>query len=209
MDLNKEVDVLTYLDADLYFFDSVEPVYQELRKGSILIIPHRFPDSLKHLEKYGIYNVGLLSFRRDNNGFTCLKWWREKCLEWCYDRVEDGKFADQKYLDDWPERFIGVIVLQNKSIGLAPWNLKDYNGLPIIMYHFHGLRRISDTIWDLGLMGYQTKMTPLLKEYYHQYMNELILFGATKSTQIREPKSPLSLLRKCIAGDLIILKGSK
>ncbi len=102
---NKNITSLTYLDADLYFFSSPEPLYAEMEGYSIGIVGHRFPDSLKHLEKYGVYNVGLLSFQNDRNGITCLRWWRDRCLTWCYDRIEDGKFADQKYLDDWPTRF--------------------------------------------------------------------------------------------------------
>jgi lipopolysaccharide biosynthesis glycosyltransferase len=112
METNREIDILTYLDADLYFFSSIEPLYKEMVGYSILIVEHRFPPHLHHLEKYGIYNVGLLSFRNDRNAMVCLQWWRDRCLEWCYDRLEDGKFADQKYLNDWLERFSLVRVLK-------------------------------------------------------------------------------------------------
>ena len=172
---NPEIDILTYLDADLYFFDGIEPVYTELNNNSILITGHRFPGSQKHLELYGIYNVGLLAFRNDATGMSCLNWWRHKCLDWCYDRAEDGKYADQKYLDDWPTRFTGVVVVQNPGIGVAPWNLADYNGQPVIMYHFSGLKQVSPGRWDTGLAGYKTRVSPAVKEQvYYPYLRELV-----------------------------------
>ena len=33
-------------------------------------------------------------------GLKALKWWRDRCLEWCYARIEDGKFGDQFYIED-------------------------------------------------------------------------------------------------------------
>src|SRR5262249_1819337 len=120
------VEVVTYLDADLYFFGDPAPVAAELGSGSVLIIPHRFPEHLKHAEAYGIYNVGLLCFRNDERGRACLTWWRERCLEWCHDRLEGERFADQGYLNDWPARFPGVVVLQHPGVNLAPWNVARY-----------------------------------------------------------------------------------
>ena len=103
---NPDAEIVTYLDADLFFFSSPEPVFKEFGQGSTLIVAHGYAEHDRHLEQFGIYNVGLLSFRNDANARECLEWWRMRCLEWCYDRVEDGRFADQKYLDDWPQRFV-------------------------------------------------------------------------------------------------------
>lgn len=185
LDLNPGVDIITYLDADLFFFSSIEPVYQELGTGSILIISHRFPPELEDRKKFGIYNVGMLSFRRDHNGLACLHWWQDRCREWCYDRIENGRFADQKYLDDFPDRFFGVVILQHKGTGLAPWNLANYHysqrgreflidGQTLIMYHFHGLTRVNQWIYDTNVSGYKTRLPKILKNtLYIPYIQEL------------------------------------
>ena len=107
----------------------------------------------------GIYNVGWVTFRRDEFGLECLEWWRERCLEWCYDKMEEERFADQKYLNDWPDRFRGVVVLQHKGAGLAPWNWMNYHirfhdqritvdNQPLIFFHFHGLKIFSSWLYD-------------------------------------------------------------
>jgi hypothetical protein len=186
--LNKwpEVDVLSYLDADLFFYSAPDPIYREFGDASILIIPHRHPAEAQHLEKsFGIYNVGLLTFRNDQYALECLQWWRERCLEWCYDRIEDGRFADQKYLDDWPTRFQRVVVLQHKGANLAPWNWMNYkiemrngsttvDGQPLIFYHFHGLKVLSKRLYDIASAGEYQPMPGSLKHLlYPGYMREL------------------------------------
>jgi hypothetical protein len=171
---NADVDSITYLDADLFFFSDPTPIYHEMDRGSVLIVEHRFPHRLEHMKLYGTYNVGLVSFRRDEKGLKCLESWRERCIEWCYDRAEGGRFADQKYLDDWPTRFPGVVVLQHKGAGLAPWNLDDYSlsqnegrvfvdSAPLIFYHFQGFKRINAWIYDPGSTAYAIRGNTIVK----------------------------------------------
>lgn len=146
-----QVDTITYLDADLYFFSSPQPIFDVFVGHSIMIHEHRFHEAFKPALEYGRFNVGLLCFRRDRNAVEALSWWRERCNEWCYARLEDGKFGDQLYLEDWPDRFSGVRVLEHIGAGVAPWNNLQYrysldsngmvlaDGLPLIFYHFHAL----------------------------------------------------------------------
>ena len=144
------IDVLTYLDADLYFFSSPQPIFDELGEGSVLIHAHRFSPAQAALATHnGKYNVGLLCFRRDQQGLAAVRWWRERCLEWCSARYEDGKLGDQMYLNDWPTRFMGVVELEHIGGGVGPWNHDQYrvaidaegrasvDGRPLIFYHFH------------------------------------------------------------------------
>ena len=152
LETEPELEAITYLDADLMFFRDPEPIWQELGDDSVLIVPHRYaPQWQAHEETSGTYNVEFMTFRRDERGLGVLEWWRERCLEWCYFRFEDGKMGDQKYLDDWPERFAGVHVLEHPGGGLAPWNVDKYelarqNGSvfvddrELVFYHYHSLR---------------------------------------------------------------------
>jgi hypothetical protein len=181
-----DIDVISYLDADLFFFSHPAPIYRELGDQSILIVEHRFPAHLRHREELnGIYNVGFLALRQNSIGLQCLEWWRERCLEWCYDRPEDGRFADQKYLDDWPVRFPEVVVLQHKGAGLAPWNVTNYtlsltndqmlvDSHPLVFYHFHGFRQIYRWLYDPQLAAYGARANHVLKYHiYHAYIREL------------------------------------
>ena len=181
-----EVDRITYLDADLFFFSSLIPLYDEIGTHSIAIIEHRFPPHLRHSDIHGIYNVGWLSFKRDEHALACLQWWREQCLEWCYDRVEDGRFADQKYLDAWPDRFPGVVVLRHKGANVAPWNVSNYivredrgriwvDEQPLIFFHFHGLKKVNAWLYNHNLGDYGVRISSsLLWSIYAPYISNLL-----------------------------------
>jgi hypothetical protein len=152
LDTRPDVDEVTYIDADLLFFSSPEALFAEMGDASICIVPHRYATAYKAQEVNGIYCVQWNTFRRDERGLAALDWWRERCLEWCFYRLEDGKLGDQKYLDDWPERFAGVHVLEHKGGGLAPWNVPSYDiraggpaGVlvdddPLVFFHYHRVR---------------------------------------------------------------------
>jgi hypothetical protein len=75
-----DLDLVTYVDSDFKLFSSPEPLFEELGEGSIAVVEHRFPPALKHQEDRGRFNVGWLTFRRDDEGLGCLDWWRERCI---------------------------------------------------------------------------------------------------------------------------------
>src|SRR6185437_9122184 len=153
--LNSEpgAEWVTYLDSDLFFFASPEPIYDEMRDASFGIIPHRFSSRLADMRRFGVYNVGWVSVRRCDQGIEALRWWRERCIEWCYDRVEGKRFADQRYLDRLPQLFGGIHVISHLGANLAPWNLANYQlelrdgsiiieeRFPLVFFHFYGVKR--------------------------------------------------------------------
>jgi hypothetical protein len=181
-----DIDIITYLDADLFFFSPPDPVYGELGDRSILIIGHRFPEHLRgHEDLYGVYNVGLLAFRNDRVGRSALEWWRDRCLEQCSDQASQGRFADQKYLDDWPTRFPDVVVLRHQGAGLAPWNTTRYalemrggevyvSGDVLVFYHFHNVRTVRRRLFDACLELYRAEPNRvLLRRIYAPYLRVL------------------------------------
>lgn len=157
---NFDVENCTYIDADLYFFASPQILIDEMGEDSILLTEHRYTPEYDQTVTSGRYCVQFMFFRNDKKAHKALIWWRERCLEWCYSRMEDGKFGDQKYLDDWTERFEGVHVLQHLGGGVAPWNMQQYvfdclnnqifgtecctkQRFPLVFFHFHDLSFIS------------------------------------------------------------------
>jgi hypothetical protein len=150
-----EAEFITYLDADLLFFSSLDPVYDEIGESSSAIVEHRFSPRFMPSIVNGRYNVQWVSFRRDEAGLETLYWWRDKCIEWCFYRLEDDRMGDQKYLDCWTSKFRGVHELQHVGAGTAPWNYANYrieqkdgcimvDGLPLIFYHFHSYRLLAE-----------------------------------------------------------------
>lgn len=183
-----DVDHCTYLDADLFFYSSPEPIFNELEGKSILLTEHRYSPQYNKELKSGKYCVQFVYFKNDEQGLKALRWWRDRCLEWCYARYEDGKFGDQLYLDDWTERFEGVHVMNHFGGGLAAWNVQQYdffqkNGelfgkvkttgeiFPVIFYHFHYLRFLSNGKIELGR---RTLSNDVIALFYKPYIDYLL-----------------------------------
>ncbi len=184
--LYSEVKQVTYLDSDLFFFGPASAAFAEQGEASIGIVPHRFPERLTDLLKWGVYNVAWVSFRRDREGLACLEWWTDRCLEWCHDRIDEGRFADQGYLTEFPRRFGGVRVLDHVGINAAPWNMDEaqvsqngaeilVNGRVLLFYHFQGIREILPHWFETGLRNYTAALTPALRDLiYLPYLKKLV-----------------------------------
>ena len=179
-----DAEWVTYLDADLYFFAPVSDIYDELEPGSCGIIAHNYLPKYQKLEKYGHYNVGWVSFRSNNDGASVLKWWADRCLEWCHDTPEDGRFADQGYLDHFKEVASSVIDIQHPGANVAPWNLGSrsttydnetvaIDGNPLLFFHFHGFRRRGARYYASHI-EYGAKTTKTTRRYiYEPYVRAL------------------------------------
>ncbi|HEY4372683.1 MAG TPA: hypothetical protein VGN52_12220 [Burkholderiales bacterium] len=161
------LDMCTYVDADTFFFADATVLLDEMGAADAMIIEHRYTPEHDSSATSGIYNVQFMPFRATAQGSAILEWWRDACLESCELKPEEGKCGDQKYLDDWTERFAGhVHVLRHLGGGVAPWNVQQYTffeagksadgkvrgkrladsaGFDLVFYHFHALKP-----WDDG-----------------------------------------------------------
>lgn len=208
------LDSCTYLDADLYFFSNPAILIKEMGEKSVLITEHRYTPEYDQSATSGIYCVQFMTFKNDTNGMRVLNWWRESCNTWCYARFENGKFGDQKYLDDWTTRFDGVHVLQHLGGGVAPWNIQQYKleekPFELVFYHFHGLKFLPDEKVELGsykLRKFDLKM--LYKPYLahlekikKQIDNSYDYHGTSKPKT--DWKTPLRKLKRRLKGSFNI-----
>jgi hypothetical protein len=181
----------TYIDADLFFYDSPEILINEIpSEKSVLITEHRFSKLAQLFEKKraGRFCVQFITFHNTIDGRKILKKWMNQCIDWCYARYEDGKFGDQKYLENWPLEYPGVHILQNIGGGIAPWNVKQYDfifregqilgrdhksrtGFNVIFFHFHFVRLIDKNVADLG-WNYMPKN--VINGFYKPYIHKII-----------------------------------
>ncbi|MGB9794818.1 glycosyl transferase [Caldisericum exile] len=182
------LDHCTYLDADIYFFNDPSILIEELGNKDVLITEHRYTPIYDQSKTSGIYCVQFMTFKNTENGKKVLNWWANACYDWCYARVENNKFGDQKYLDDWPQRFEGIHVLKHLGGGVAPWNVQQYtiflkdnklkaiqkntgNEFEIIFYHFHGLKFYNNNTVDL--CGWYRIDKEVVENIYRPYLKHI------------------------------------
>jgi len=171
---DSSVERVTYIDADLWFRKHPKQIFNELEASGkhVLITDHAYAPEYDQSATSGQFCVQFMTFTR-HGGETVRKWWEERCIEWCFARFEDGKFGDQKYLDDWPERFGDVVhILRDKELALAPWNASRFPYGNAVFYHFHGLRLISENKIEIGNYFLPNALKRNVYQAYYQDMRE-------------------------------------
>ncbi|HEX7055973.1 MAG TPA: glycosyl transferase [Bacilli bacterium] len=175
---------VTYLDADLYFFHDPAILLEEFQQsgGSILLTEHRFTPETENSESAGIYCVQFMTFKADENGVAALRWWGDRCLEWCYATPEPGRFGDQKYVERFPELFDGIHVAKHPGGGVACWNVQQFklsegptvNGYPVVFYHFTQLTWDANMNFNYGTYRLPYMAKPLFYEPYQRVLEKKI-----------------------------------
>ena len=182
------LDLCIYVDSDICFYNDPHLLLDEMHDKSVMITEHNYTPEYDQSNTSGKYCVQFMYFKNNNDGNKVLEFWRSKCEEWCYNRMEDGKFGDQKYLDDWESRFEGIVYnCRNIGCGVAPWNVQKYDvsiekekiyvtdritkvKRPVIFYHYHALAEIDKRKWCFS----QYKLNDSEKEIlYKPYIRQL------------------------------------
>jgi hypothetical protein len=205
-DSDNSVEQVTYLDADVWFRKNPRLIFKEFSKSekSVLITDHAFAPEYDKSTLAGQYCVQFMTFRRGSSEIV-RSWWQDRCVEWCFNRHEDGKFGDQKYLDDWPVRFADEVhVLFNKELILAPWNATRFPYGNSIVWHFHELRIMRRfNRWQVFLCGY--RLPPVvIQNIYEPYLKDLtkaidLLVSAGFAVQAQKTIGHFSFIRNILS----------
>ena len=207
-------DSITYLDSDICFYSDPKILFDELNGESVIITPHNYTPKYDQSATSGRYCVQFMYFKNDEGGNKVLEWWRNECEKCCYGKYKDGKFGDQKYLDDWLSRF-PTLVHEEKHIGcgIAPWNVQQFelskeNGAifvqnkitklkdKLVFYHFHGLKEFitehSAFIWDFNSRyEYSESVIDILYTPYTHKLENLVSKLPQRSFSVYvKPKQP-------------------
>jgi len=216
------LDSCIYVDADTCFYNNPELLLKECGEKSVLITEHNYTPEYDQSATSGKFCVQFMYFKNNSDGNKVLEYWRSKCEEWCYNRMEDGKFGDQKYLDDWESRFEEIVYnCRNIGCGVAPWNIQKYDisvendtyfvtervtkiKKPVIFFHYHALLEIAERKWVLSqyrLAENDKKLffEPYIKELYK--IEEKYPAGLVEKNYRNPYKAHFKMLR-CVLGYL-------
>jgi len=178
---------VTYLDADVFFLKSPAPIFAEFEASGcgVLITEHGYAPEYDQTQTSGRYCVQFLPVVR-GLGEPILHWWRNRCIEWCFARSENGLFGDQKYV----EQFTSISPDSVYAIGpdcrfQAPWNAIVHCYSDCVFYHFHSLRIFSQHLIYLGPYSYPSPhifyiykpycdVIRILQEQYHFLIKQQI-----------------------------------
>lgn len=185
----KEINHIVWLDGDTFFLSNPEPIFTEWGDYSVTLTAEKWLEEHSILgEMNGIYNTGFMGFKRDEYSMGCLYWFREKLIEWCFDRWEKGRWSDQVYANDWPDRFQNVGIIENVGVNLTPYIInyrlidrpvikteKDIfiNNEKVIFFHFYGFKYYDGNVFDICnyVMNCRDDVT---KHIYIPYINAAI-----------------------------------
>ena len=182
--LSKDVKRVTYIDADMYCMGDLKEYFTEITDKDISILEHR-NSSLQILQN-GRFNVCILTFINSVNSLTCLSWWEEMTFQ--STAFNEDVFGDQKYLDEFPEKFKNVHIIQHKGVGTAPWNINRYktsfkgnnvfiDNSKLIIYHFARLLIVNRFIFiparrsDIN----NTALELIYKQYFGSLRKSILL----------------------------------
>jgi hypothetical protein len=146
-----------YLDADIFVYRGLAPVFEAFAGNSIALTPHitgslpdddRLPRDITIL-RAGAFNLGFIGVRNTPDARRFLDWWAARASRYGYVDPLRGWGGDQKWCDMVPGLFDDVAILKNPGYNVAYWNLPSRplsrvdgkwfaGGEPLAFFHFSG-----------------------------------------------------------------------
>jgi hypothetical protein len=122
----EKVKDITYIDADICFYDDIKMFYDEIGDKSVGIIRHRHIP-VNSGSRDGKYNVGLVYFKNDDIGKACSYWWKDAVINRKYPQY--STCYDQKYLEGFLEFFdiSNICIVDETFAHGAPWHYRLYD----------------------------------------------------------------------------------
>jgi len=119
----KNIDI-TYIDSDIYFYDDIQIILDEIGSKDIGIFRHRqYPFNFPN--DNGFFNVGVVHFKNTSLARSILNWWSDAVLHRKYPEL--ATCGDQKYLDAFLELPEENLFIDGNIGHGAPWQWQLYD----------------------------------------------------------------------------------
>ncbi|MCS7044383.1 MAG: hypothetical protein NZR01_16485 [Bryobacteraceae bacterium] len=150
-------DAVLFLKQETMVLGRLDPLLEMLARHSVVLTPHLLEPPrgrqarLRELNvlRAGIFNGGVVGFRRTAESLALLDWWARRCACLCRLDVENGLHFEQRWLDFFPSLAPGLGIVRDPGINVGHWNLPERRieirngqilacGLPCRIFRFSG-----------------------------------------------------------------------
>lgn len=134
LNLLKQTSKVIFFDPDIYVYDKIKPILDDLNKNSILLTPHYttpqtddITESDTAMMRFGSFNLGFFGINKSKQSTDFLNWWSKRCIDLCYMESQFGLSTDQKWVSIAPCFFEDIKISFNLGYNAAPWNSFERN----------------------------------------------------------------------------------
>ena len=116
--MRNSIGDITYIDSDIYFYDDLNILIDEIGDKEVGIFRHRqYPLNIDNPN--GRFNVGVVHFKSKRMGQSALSWWADAVLNKKYPHL--ATCGDQKYLDAFLQIPKEKLFIEGNIGHGAPW----------------------------------------------------------------------------------------
>jgi len=189
---------IIFFDPDIYVFNNLEMIFHLLNVHSIILTPHlanknfavnNFVNHEFSILRYGIFNLGFLAIRVDNESINMIKWLKLRCNNNCYIFKNEATYVDQKWANFIPSLFDNVFITRHLGCNMAYWNIhertvsanfKVNDQDDLLFFHFSGFDKANDSaitsnpVLNTDLRE-RTDLIPIFDIYRKALLENLVL----------------------------------
>ena len=142
--LDEGHSAVLFLDPDQWVLGDLEPLWAAIERSAIMLTPHlTAPPSRSRAARASCLaraptTPAALGVSDRPAARAMLAWWAERLDAANADRVDEGAYYDQRWLDLVPSLFDGVEVLRDERFNVGHWNLPERDAADVRLLHASG-----------------------------------------------------------------------
>ncbi|KAA9332267.1 glycosyl transferase [Hymenobacter busanensis] len=189
-----------YLDPDIMVTGDFKDVLDALDTKNFVLTPHitspvndEFAPTDYHTLRTGIFNLGFIALKLNEEVSSFLSWWRNRVYDYGYCKLDENMFYDQLWTNYIPVFYDSYTILKHPGYNVANWNLHErylsknsfnkwtVNGrFALNFFHFSGYKFTNPRAIGSYHTRYDFINRPDLLGIFEIYQSRLISFGVEK-----------------------------
>lgn len=192
-------DNVIYFDPDIECYWKLTALENDLKNHSIVVTPHKLVPVESELLtdnailNNGIYNLGFIAVKKDDNSTAFLKWWHERLMDRCYVDYKVGLATDQIWVELASTLFDGFYVTKNSGMNVAFWNFNERKliykdnqyfineNTPLLFFHFSSLsvnckKSLYDTL---------NNVNSYFESFYKKHIDDVLTYNFEAFSKIK------------------------